>query len=91
MLRILILFKIGLMLMILGVVESSRLSGRAVEIGHDAVLERENTREQIIKLGIFGASLTEILIRRGKDTVIFLGNKSTDEALFQKKTAAAIP
>ena len=58
MLRILLPFTIGLMLMMLGVLESSRLSGRAVEIGHDAILERENTKEQIIKLGIFGASLT---------------------------------
>lgn len=84
MLRILLPFTIGLMLMMLGVLESSRLSGRAVEIGHDAILERENTKEQIIKLGIFGASLTEILIKRGKDTVIFLGKKPTDEVPFQK-------
>ena len=91
MLRILLPFTIGLMLMMLGVLESSRLSGRAVELGHDAILERENTREQIIKLGIFGASLTEILIRRGKETVIFLGKKPTDEAPFQKNTATATP
>lgn len=89
MLRILLPFTIGLLLMMLGVLESSRLSGRAVEIGHDAVLERENTREQLIKLGIFGASLTEAMIRRGKGTVIFLGKKPIDEASFQKNTAAA--
>lgn len=91
MLRILLPFTIGLMLMMLGVLESSRLSSRAVEIGHDVVLERENTKEQIIKLGIFGASLTEVLIRRGEDTVIFLGKKPTDEAPFQKNTATATP
>jgi len=89
MLRILLTFTIGLLLMMLGVLESSRLSGRAVEIGHDAVLERENTREQLIKLGIFGASLTEAMIRRGKGTVIFLGKKPIDEASFQKNIAAA--
>ena len=91
MLRILLPFTIGLMLMMLGVLESSRLSSRAVEIGHDAVLDRENTKEQIIKLGIFGASLTEVLIRRGEDTVIFLGKKPVDEAPFQKNTATATP
>ena len=91
MLRILLPFTIGLMLMMLGVLESSRLSGKAVEIGHDAVLGRENTEEQIIKLGIFGASFTEVLIRRGEDTVIFLGKKPTDEAPFQKNTATAAP
>jgi hypothetical protein len=91
MLRILLPFTIGLMLMMLGVLESSRLSGRAVELGHDAVLERENTREQIIKLGIFGASLTEILIRRGEDTVIFLGKKNIDDASFQKYAADVPP
>ena len=91
MLRILLPFTIGLMLMMLGVQESSRLSGRAVEIGHDAILERENTKEQIIKLGIFGASLTEILIKRGEDTVIFLGKKPRDEVPFQKNTATAAP
>jgi hypothetical protein len=79
------------MLMMLGVVESSRLSGRAVEIGHDVVLERENTKEQIIKLGVFGASLTDILIRRGEDTVIFWGKKPIDEATFQKNTATTTP
>jgi hypothetical protein len=91
MLRILLPFTIGLMLMMLGVLESSRLSGRAVEIGHDAVLDRENTREQIIKLGVFGASLTEVLIRRGEDTVLFLGKKPTDEAPLQKNTATVTP
>ena len=91
MLRILLPFTIGLMLMMLGVLESSRLSGRAVEIGHDVVLERENTKEQIIKLGIFGASLTEILIKRGKDTVIFLGKKNIDDASFQKHAADVPP
>ena len=91
MLRILLPFTIGLMLMMLGVLESSRLSGRAVEMGHDAVLDRENTREQIIKLGIFGSSLTEVLIRRGEDTVIFLGKNPTDETPFKKNTATATP
>ena len=91
MLRILLPFTIGLMLMMLGVLESSRLSGRAVELGHDAILERENTREQIIKLGIFGASLTEILIRRGEDTVVFLGKKNIDDASFQKYAADVPP
>jgi hypothetical protein len=84
-------FIIGLLLMMLGILESSHLSGRAVEIGHDAVLERENTREQFVKLGVFGASLTEILVARGKDTVIFLGKKPRDEAPFQKNTATAAP
>ena len=91
MLRILFPFTIGVLLMMLGILESSHLSGRAVEIGHDAVLERKNTREQIVKLGIFGASLTEILVRRGKDTVIFLGKKPRDEAPFQKNPATAGP
>jgi len=91
MLRILFPFTIGLLLMMLGIIESSHLSGRAVEIGHDAVLKRENTREQFVKLGVFGASLTEVLVRRGKDTVIFLGKKPRDEAPFQKNTATAAP
>jgi hypothetical protein len=91
MLRILLPFTIGLMLMMLGVLESSRLSSRALEIGHGAVLDGENTKEQIIKLGIFGASLTEVLIRRGEDTVIFSGKKPVDEAPFQKNTATATP
>jgi hypothetical protein len=91
MLRILFPFTIGLLLMMLGIIESSHLSGRAVEIGHDAVLKRENTREQFVKLGVFGASLTEVLVRRGKDTVIFLGKKPSDEAPFQKNTATAAP
>jgi len=91
MLRILFPFTIGVLLMMLGILESSHLSGRAVEIGHDAVLERENTREQFVKLGVFGASLTEVLVRRGKDTVIFLGKKPRDEAPFQKNTATSAP
>lgn len=91
MLRIVFPFTIGLLLMMLGILESSHLSGRAVEIGHDAVLERENTREQIIKLGIFGASLTEVLVRRGEDTVIFLGKKPRNVAPLQKDTATAAP
>jgi len=91
MLRILLPFTIGLMLMMLGVLESSRLSGRALEIGYDAVLESENTRERNIKLGIFGASLTQVLIRRGEDTVISLGKKPVDEAPFQKNTVNAAP
>jgi hypothetical protein len=91
MFRTLFPFTIGLLLMMLGVVESSHLSGRAVEIGHDAVLERENTREQFVKLGIFGASLTNVLVRRGEDTVILLGKKSRDEASLQKNTATAAP
>lgn len=91
MLRIVFPFTIGLLLMMLGILESSHLSGRAVEIGHDAVLERENTREQIIKLGIFGASLTEVLVSRGKDTVIFPGKKPRDEASLQKTQSPLRP
>ena len=91
MLRTLFPFTIGLLLMMLGIIESSHLSGRAVEIGHDAVLERENTREQFVKLGVFGASLTEVLVRRGRDTVIFLGKKPSDGAPLQKTTATAAP
>ena len=91
MFRTLFPFIIGLLLMMLGIIESSHLSGRAVEIGHDAVLKRENTREQFVKPGVFGASLTEVLVRRGKDTVIFLGKKPRDEAPFQKNTATAAP
>ncbi|MDA9565710.1 hypothetical protein N9R55_01390 [Porticoccaceae bacterium] len=91
MLRILFPFTIGLLLMMLGIIESSHLSGRAVEIGHDAVLERENTREQFVKLGVFGASLTEVLVWRGRDTVIFLGKKPSDGAPLQKTTATAAP
>ena len=91
MLRILFPFTIGLLLMMLGIIESSHLSGRAVEIGHDAVPERENTREQFVKLGVFGASLTEVLVWRGRDTVIFLGKKPSDGAPLQKTTATAAP
>ena len=91
MFRTLFPFIIGLLLMMLGILESSHLSGRAVEIGHDAVLERENTREQFVKLGVFGSSLTEVLVRRGKDTVIFLGKKPSDGAPLQKATATAAP
>jgi hypothetical protein len=77
--------------MMLGILESSHLSGRAVEIGHDAVLKRENTREQFVKLGLFGSPLTEILVRRGEDTVIFLGKKPRDEAPLKKTPATAAP
>ncbi|MDA7853807.1 hypothetical protein N9A54_02070 [Porticoccaceae bacterium] len=91
MLRILFPFTIGLLLMMLGMLESSHLSGRAVEIGHNLVLERENTREQIVKLGIFGASITEVLVRRGEDTVIFMGKKPEDEGLFRKNIATGAP
>ena len=82
MFRALFPFIIGLLLMMLGVLESSHLSGRAVEIGHHAVLERENTREQFVKLGVFGASLTNVLVRRGEDTVIFLDKKPEDGESF---------
>ena len=91
MLRILLPFTIGLLLMMLGILESAHLSSRAVEIGHDVILERENTREQIVKMGVFGASLTEVLVRGGKDTVIFPGKKPREVAPFQKNTATAAP
>jgi hypothetical protein len=91
MLRILFPFTIGLLLLMLGILESSHLSGRAVEIGHNAVLERENTREQIVKLGVFGASITEVLVRRGEDTVIFQGKKPKDEGPVRKNIATSTP
>ena len=92
MLRILFPFTIGLLLMMLGILESSHLSGRAVEIGHRLRCWREKTlREQIVKLGVFGASITEVLVRRGEDTVIFLGKKPEDEGLFRKNIATGAP
>ncbi|MDB2554180.1 hypothetical protein N9X74_02250 [Porticoccaceae bacterium] len=91
MFRALFPFIIGLLLMMLGILESAHLSGRAVEIGHNVVLEKENTREQIVKLGVFGASITEALVRRGEDTVIFLGKKPKFEEAFRKNIATGAP
>ena len=70
MLRTLYPFTLGLLVMMLGIIESSKLSTRAVEIGHDAILEQANTREQLIKLGVFGAPLSATLVLRGKDTLV---------------------
>ena len=89
--RTLFPFTVGLLLMMLGILESSHLSGRAVEIGHSAVLARENTREQIVKLGVFGSSITEVLVSRGEDTVIFLDKKPEDGESFRKNIATGAP
>ena len=56
--------------MMLGINESSVLSTRALEIGHDRVLAQAYTRQQLIKLGVFGAPLSTALVRRGEETVI---------------------
>lgn len=83
MLRTLFPFLVGLLLMMLGIIESSNLSTRAVEIGHDTILEQANTRERIVKLGVFGAPLSEALVRRGEETLI---KKKTT---FSRKKASA--